>query len=159
MRTSLRIIAWLIAISGLPVVFGQASAAAPGVIVDQKACVFGQYEQQSGFTKKYYSKEDYDAARSSSRTECSKIEYMSDGLKVVGYLVRPRSPVPMRYPVIIFNRGGFLDLGKIESFNLVDFIGFADRGFVVLASQYRGNDGGEGHEELVAPIWMTCQIY
>jgi dipeptidyl aminopeptidase/acylaminoacyl peptidase len=54
----------------------------------------------------------------------------------------------MRFPVIIFNRGGFLERGKIESFNLVDFTGLAEQGFVVLASQYRGNDGGEGHEEL-----------
>lgn len=110
--------------------------------------MFGPYEQQSKFTKRFYSKEDYDAARSSSRTECSRIEYMSDGLKVIGYLVRPRNSAPMRFPVIIFNRGGFLERGKIESFNLVDFTGLAEQGFVVLASQYRGNDGGEGHEEL-----------
>jgi dipeptidyl aminopeptidase/acylaminoacyl peptidase len=51
-------------------------------------------------------------------------------------------------PVIIFNRGGFLERGKIQSFNLVDFEGLAEQGFVILASQYRGNDGGEGHEEL-----------
>jgi dipeptidyl aminopeptidase/acylaminoacyl peptidase len=50
--------------------------------------------------------------------------------------------------VIIFNRGGFLDRGKIESFNLVDFTRLSEEGFVVLASQYRGNDGGEGREEL-----------
>lgn len=126
---------------------GQTSVS-DGTIIDQKACVFGPYEQQSRFTKKFYSKEDYDAASSSSRTECSRIEYMSDGLKVVGYLVRPRNSKAMRFPVIIFNRGGFLERGKIESFNLVDFTRFAEQGFVVLASQYRGNDGGEGHEEL-----------
>jgi dipeptidyl aminopeptidase/acylaminoacyl peptidase len=134
-------------ISGLTATSGQ-TFAAPGSIIDQKACVFVPYEQQSRFTKRFYSKEDYDAARSSTRTECSRIEYMSDGLKVVGYLVRPRNSVAMRFPVIIFNRGGFLERGKIESFNLVDFTGLAEQGFVVLASQYRGNDGGEGHEEL-----------
>jgi dipeptidyl aminopeptidase/acylaminoacyl peptidase len=120
----------------------------PGAIVEQKPCVFGPYEQQSRFTKRFYSKEDYDAAQSSPRTECSKIEYRSDGLKVVGFLVRPRNLASTRFPVIIFNRGGFSDRGKIESFNLVDFTRLAEKGFVVLASQYRGNDGGEGHEEL-----------
>src|SRR6266567_1910580 len=72
----------------------------------------------------------------------------TDGLRVVGYLVRPRDLASRRFPVIIFNRGGFLDRGKIESFNLVDFTRLSEEGFVVLASQYRGNDGGEGREEL-----------
>lgn len=69
-------------------------------------------------------------------------------IRVVGYLVRPRDLASRHFPVIIFNRGGFLDRGKIESFNLVDFTRLSGEGFVVLASQYRGNDGGEGREEL-----------
>jgi dipeptidyl aminopeptidase/acylaminoacyl peptidase len=69
-------------------------------------------------------------------------------LKVVGFLVRPRDAGPGRLPVIIFNRGGFLDIGKIQPFNLVDLTRLAEAGFVVLASQYRGNDGGEGREEV-----------
>jgi dipeptidyl aminopeptidase/acylaminoacyl peptidase len=123
-------------------------AIANGAILSQKPCTFGPYEQQSAFTRKYYSKRDYDSARSNSRTECFKIEYGSDGLKVVGYLVRPRGSLRKPLPLIIFNRGGFLDRGKIEPFNLVDFEGLSGQGFVVLASQYRGNDGGEGHEQL-----------
>ncbi|MGH9722190.1 MAG: alpha/beta hydrolase family protein [Bryobacteraceae bacterium] len=69
-------------------------------------------------------------------------------MKVVGFLVRPRDLGPNRLPVIIFNRGGFLDIGKIQPFNLVDLTRLAEAGFVVLASQYRGNDGGEGREQL-----------
>jgi len=69
-------------------------------------------------------------------------------IRDVGYLVRPRDLASRRFPVIIFNRGGFLDRGNIESFNLVDFNRLSEEGFVVLASQYRGNDGGEGREEL-----------
>ena len=135
-------------IPGMVVASGQRSSPSNGAIVDQQLCDFGVYEQQSRFTKKYYSKEDFDYAKSSSRTACSRIKYMSAGLKVVGFLVRPRDFAATRFPVIIFNRGGFLDRGKIESFNLVDFTRLAEEGFVVLASQYRGNDGGEGHEEL-----------
>jgi dipeptidyl aminopeptidase/acylaminoacyl peptidase len=141
-------VASLLAVSALTPAFGQQTGAAEGAIVTQKPCVFGPYEQQSGFTKRFYSKEDYDYAKSSPLTECSKIEYRSDGLRVVGYLVRPRNLAARRFPVIIFNRGGFLDRGKIESFNLVDFTRLSEEGFVVLASQYRGNDGGEGREEL-----------
>jgi dipeptidyl aminopeptidase/acylaminoacyl peptidase len=141
-------VASLLAVSALTTAFGQQTGAAEGAIMGQKPCVFGPYEEQSGFTRRFYSKEDYDYAKSSQRTECSRIEYRSGGLRVVGYLVRPRDLASRRFPVIIFNRGGFLDRGKIESFNLVDLTRLSEEGFVVLASQYRGNDGGEGREEL-----------
>ena len=52
-----------------------------------------------------------------------------------------------RYPVIIYNRGGLQDIGKIDVPNILDFYARAANGFVVLASQYRGNDGGEGVEQ------------
>jgi dipeptidyl aminopeptidase/acylaminoacyl peptidase len=138
----------MLAVSALATAFGQQTGAAEGAILDQKPCLLGPYEQQAGFTKRFYSKADYDYAKSSPRSECFKIGYRSDGLRVVGYLVRPRDLAARRFPVIIFNRGGFLDRGKIESFNLVDFTRLSEEGFVVLASQYRGNDGGEGREEL-----------
>src|SRR5207247_311744 len=37
--------------------------------------------------------------------------------------------------------------GKIDTPNILDFYELASHGFVILASQYRGNDGGEGREE------------
>ena len=86
----------------------------------------------------------------------------SDGLKVVGFLVRPRENGAAKYPVIVYNRGGFRDIGKIDSWNLIDFYGFASQGFVVLASQYRGNDGGEGRDEVggadVADVMALMQL-
>jgi dipeptidyl aminopeptidase/acylaminoacyl peptidase len=150
MNCSLRLTALFLVISGLVAASAQTTnyAIANGAIISQKPCTFGSYEQQSSFTKKYYSKQDYDSASSNPQAECSKIEYSSDGLKVVGYLVRPRGSSTRQLPLIIFNRGGFLDRGKIEPFNLVDFEALSEQGFVVLASQYRGNDGGEGHEQL-----------
>jgi dipeptidyl aminopeptidase/acylaminoacyl peptidase len=39
------------------------------------------------------------------------------------------------------------DIGKIDVPNILDFYELASNGFVVLASQYRGNDGGEGLEQ------------
>jgi dipeptidyl aminopeptidase/acylaminoacyl peptidase len=64
--------------------------------------------------------------------------------------------------VIVHNRGGFRDIGKIDSWNLIDFHGFASQGFVVLASQYRGNDGGEGRDEVggadVADVMALMQL-
>jgi dipeptidyl aminopeptidase/acylaminoacyl peptidase len=117
-----------------------------GPFVDQAPCRFAAFEDQSAFTKKYYSQSELEAARTSSTIDCLRIHYVSDGLKVAGFLVKPRSS-QTRYPVIVYNRGGLQDIGKLDTPNLLDFFEFASRGFVVLASQYRGNDGGEGREE------------
>jgi dipeptidyl aminopeptidase/acylaminoacyl peptidase len=47
----------------------------------------------------------------------------------------------------VYNRGGNREFGSIRTADLMEFAGLALDGFVVLASQYRGNDGGEGAEE------------
>src|SRR4029450_2458793 len=96
----------------------------------------------------FYSKAEYDRAKTDASIECLRIQYLSDGLKVVGFLIKPRNPEGKRYPVIIYNRGGLQDIGKIDTPNILDFYELAANGFVVLASQYRGNAGGEGLEEL-----------
>ena len=128
---------------GAHVTTKQASSPA---LTSQTPCVFGRHEDQSALTKRVYSKDEYDAARTSTAVECRRITYLSDGLRVVGFMVRPVS-VGRLYPVIVFNRGGLLDVGKINEMNLVDFYDLASQGFIVVASQYRGNDGGEGREE------------
>ncbi|PRX29298.1 prolyl oligopeptidase family protein [Orenia metallireducens] len=74
-----------------------------------------------------------------------RINYLSDGLRVVGYMVKPKKEG--KYPVIIWNRGGNREFAKITKNELVYFSQLASRGYVVIASQYRGNDGGEGKEE------------
>jgi len=48
----------------------------------------------------------------SDKTECYKIKYLSDGLKVVGFVVKPKATAS-KYPVIIFNRGGNREFDKI----------------------------------------------
>jgi dipeptidyl aminopeptidase/acylaminoacyl peptidase len=118
-----------------------------GAIVAQAPCHFDSFEEQTSFTRRFYSKAEYDRAKTHESTECLRIQYSSDGLKVVGFLVKPRNPEGRRYPVIIYNRGGLQDIGKIDAPNILDFYELAANGFVVLASQYRGNDGGEGLEE------------
>lgn len=76
-----------------------------------------------------------------------RLTYLSDGLKIVGFLVKPRTDVS-RLPVLIYNRGGNREFGKITGLLLEDELGpLAAKNYVVLASQYRGNDGGEGRED------------
>lgn len=76
-----------------------------------------------------------------------KITYLSDGLKVKGYIAYPKKESE-KYPCIIWNRGGLGELGVIDSFNAQGIFGLiASWGYVVFASQYRGNDGSDGREE------------
>ena len=73
-----------------------------------------------------------------------KITYLSDNLKVKGYVAYPKDS-SRNYPCIIWNRGGIGNAGAIDSFNAKGIFGqLASWGYVVFASQYRGNDGGEG---------------
>lgn len=75
-----------------------------------------------------------------------KIRYMSDSLEVVGYMASPVQPGT--YPAIIYNRGGNLDFGQLNNRKAAFILArVASWGYVVIASQYRGNDGGEGREE------------
>jgi dipeptidyl aminopeptidase/acylaminoacyl peptidase len=75
-----------------------------------------------------------------------RITYLSDGLKVNGYLAAPKHGE--RLPCVIFNRGGNREFGALRRGPAAALLGrMASWGFVVVASQYRGNDGGEGREE------------
>lgn len=76
-----------------------------------------------------------------------KITYISDGLKVKGYLAYPVD-TSKKYPSIIWCRGGIGNAGAIDSFNAAGIFGqLASWEYVVFASQYRGSDGSEGKDE------------
>jgi len=80
-------------------------------------------------------------------TITEKIIYLSDDLKVKGYIAYPLDK-SKKYPCVIWNRGGIGNKGAIDSFTARGIFGqLASWGYVVLASQYRGNDGGEGMDE------------
>lgn len=76
-----------------------------------------------------------------------KITYRSDGLMVKGHIAYPKD-TSKKYPCIIWCRGGIGNAGAIDQFNARGIFGqIASWGYVVLASQYRGNAGGEGKDE------------
>lgn len=77
--------------------------------------------------------------------DCQRLRYVSDGLDVVALLWKPKKPSSTRLPLIIFNRGGNREYSKVTPMHGVRRL--VPYGFVVLAPQYRGVDGGEGKEE------------
>lgn len=98
-----------------------------------------------------------------------RIRYYSDDCEVVGYIAAPLDYLEKEYPILIYNRGGNRSFGalmpedvafvahEIDTELSVE-VGLADKlstyanentksGFIVLASQYRGVDGGTGKEQ------------
>lgn len=74
-------------------------------------------------------------------SEYYTITYLSDGLRVNGFLGYPIAPGPL--PAIIYNRGGTWDKGTLTGLELIPYV---ECGYVTIATQYRGNGGSEGSE-------------
>jgi dipeptidyl aminopeptidase/acylaminoacyl peptidase len=69
-----------------------------------------------------------------------------DNLKIRGFLIEPKKKGI--YPVLIYNRGGNGDLGIIPFQYLARFLGkIANKGYVIIGSQLRGNVTSEGFDE------------
>lgn len=78
--------------------------------------------------------------------EIFSIGHISDSLLLTGFMVAPQKEG--KYPVIVFNRGGNQELGRLLVATAVDVMApFAAQGYVTIATNYRGNSGGEGKEQ------------
>lgn len=78
---------------------------------------------------------------------CERVTYWSDGLRVVAILVRPPLTAGRRFPLVVFNHGSTAARGALPERVLPWQARLVDRGYVVLAPQYRGGGGGEGQDE------------
>ncbi|MBI2775463.1 S9 family peptidase [Candidatus Dependentiae bacterium] len=112
-----------------------------------------EYASLSEFERQYLSSEKYQAClnwfEECSEMECKKIEYMSDHYKVVALLITPKNMEQKKYPLVIYNRGGSEDIGKVTILTIKEKIyEFIKNGYCVLAAQYRGVDGGQGSDEI-----------
>lgn len=94
------------------------------------------------------SRAEYDVAQRDSRFELHRVRYASDGLGVIAYTYRPaRRAAGERRPVVVYARGSFL-AGDLAPALAPMFRRLAMQGFIVVAPQYRGSDGGEGRDEM-----------
>lgn len=80
------------------------------------------------------------------RVAIQAVTYLSDGLKVKGYLAAPKQGANL--PCVIYNRGGSRDFGALNDQRAASFLApIASWGYVVVASNYRGSPGSEGKDE------------
>ncbi len=91
----------------------------------------------------------FEAAKENSKqVRAYRIVYSSGGHSVVGFLIEPRKKSG-KLPCIIVNRGGSGEFGKITAENIFSNLSrIAAWGYIVIATQYSGNDGSEGKDEM-----------
>ncbi len=75
-----------------------------------------------------------------------RMAHISDGLFITGLMATPKKEG--KYPVILYNRGGNQDYGILFVSTLINVMAhIASEGYIVVASNYRGNSRGEGTEQ------------
>lgn len=80
-----------------------------------------------------------------------KISYISDNFLVEGYIAKPKEIIN-RLPLIIWNRGGDKNNGRLDDFLAWGILGeISSWGYIVIASQYRDDDefGGEEINDII----------
>jgi dipeptidyl aminopeptidase/acylaminoacyl peptidase len=145
-----------------------------GAIVQQSVCspATASYEEYADAARRAYAGEvdaaraagfiipaepglldrrEYERRRTFAGYECRRLVYTSDGLNVVGYIWKPKDVQGKRLPLIVYSRGGNREGGRLapwqqygSSFGLFPYV---TSGFIVMATQYRGVEGGQGREE------------
>ncbi|SEB45942.1 Prolyl oligopeptidase family protein [Tenacibaculum sp. MAR_2009_124] len=118
-----------------------------GLLLKKEKISTQKYLKHSKLTQETNGKRVWrDAYKKIDDVELYAIQYLSDSLKVNGFLMKPKTQG--KYPCIIFNRGGNRDFSKVSGPLLLHlFASIVSKGYIVIASQYRGNGGSEGKEE------------
>lgn len=79
--------------------------------------------------------------QAANKVDCRFIRYESDGYEIPGFVLAPRETNGQRLPILVFNRGGNAGYGAITFALALQFLApYAEDGFLVVASQYRGLD-------------------
>lgn len=73
--------------------------------------------------------------------------YMSDNIKVRGFIIFPKN-VSEKNPTVFLNRGGTAEFGMITPQNITHWNYFSKAGYISVLTQYRGCDGGGGVDRM-----------
>ncbi|KAF7781607.1 hypothetical protein PRUB_b0885 [Pseudoalteromonas rubra] len=89
----------------------------------------------AGFQARF-SEIDFNAFK--EQLSCQTFTYYVDGLKVAGYMIKPKQ-INEKLPVIIYNRGGNGNYGAVVFGSMMaNLFPLAKKGFMIVGSQYRG---------------------
>src|ERR1051326_7442671 len=77
------------------------SAGSNGHIIEQTLFTLPTYDQIPARFKGVYSKEAVEEIENSPDLDLLKIKYMSDGLKVAGFIYKPKATSGKRLPLVI----------------------------------------------------------
>jgi hypothetical protein len=83
--------------------------------------------------KRLLSKPVFEQRKGFAGFECKRIKYMSDGLKVVGIIWKPKDTSGIKLPLVIYNRGGNREFSKLRFINSYYLYPFLQNGFVIIA--------------------------
>lgn len=95
------------------------------------------YQEISPLGKYRYDEASYNEAKNQTTYSYEKFSYKSDEFKVEAFVCKPKTTGTQKSPVIIYNRGGTGNFGKLSEEDLPDFYWLAKKGFTVFASNYR----------------------
>src|SRR5690606_21926257 len=95
--------------------------------------------------------------------DCHIVTYASDGHAVSGYVVQLKQHTTEgKRPLLVYNRGGNRDFGSIDSLQLFQkLLPLAKAGYVVVASQYRGDAdefGGKDVDDVMRLIDLSLAL-
>jgi len=94
--------------------------------------------------RRYFPPSRFEEMTHQRNVSFERMIYLVDGLRVPGFIVYPRHSTG-KLPVLVYARGG--NAAPLEPDWRQDLLGWAQRGYVVLATDYRGLPGHEGRDE------------
>lgn len=122
---------------------------ANGRVVAEEPCAAPPpHDALDEFGRRLYDATTWERLRADPARDCRRIRYTSGGQDVGGYVVRPRATgAGEPLPAIVYNRGGTGNFGRIDALTLAELWLMAQRGFVVVASEYRYVDDQARRDE------------
>jgi dienelactone hydrolase len=134
------------------VLFTVTSASAAPKLRETKPMTWPSYAQLGPIAKAYVKEADFAALVKDPGVELSRIVYTVGGVDGIAFVCKPRAAsAKAPKPLLLYLHGGAGERSKIgaENFhNVLEIRRFCMAGFVVIAPQYRGIDGGGGSDEV-----------
>lgn len=96
-----------------------------------------RYTDFSPLSQYLYDSAYYESARQPAAFEYATFVYASNGVEVEAFMCHPKNLESKKWPVIIYNRGGTGNYGKLTDEIFPYFLELAQHGFLVVGSNYR----------------------